>query len=289
MDDIKELLIKARFAKKKNWLKAQKILSEGLKKHPDSAEIALELANLYFMKKRYRQALNVSQNTLLYTESEELLIFIANCFLSMREYHVAVSYYDRIKRKSPELYYNRAVALARTKQFDEAEKYARNVLDYDVKSPVPHILMGEIYFNKKEFNQSIKCCNQAEAIGGLSSEICFLRGMSWLAQQNYLKAYWDFHKGEIFNMKNPEYYRSYGIVCEGIGKTDKAIELLQKAIKLAPDRPGAYLELIRVYLLHNMLDSVGELLHAARNSLPEDFPLAMMYNRIIDRLTEGHQ
>ena len=289
MDEKKELLIQARFEEKRNWLKARKILSNGLKKSPESAELALELAKLYSKRKQYRRAISVCQNTLLYTDNEELLITIANCFLSMREYHVAVSYYKRIKRKSPELFYNRAVALARTKQFDEAVKYARYVLDYDVKSAVPHILLGELYFNKKEFNTAVKCCNQAEAIGGLSSEICFLRGMCWLAQQNYLKAYWDFHKGEIFKMRNPEYYRSYGIVCEGIGKTDKAIELLQEAIKIAPERPGAYLELIRVFLKHNMLDAAGELLQAARSSLPEDFPLAMMYNRIIDRLTEGHQ
>ncbi|MCF7913334.1 MAG: tetratricopeptide repeat protein [Candidatus Cloacimonetes bacterium] len=287
MEEIKKVLVKARHARKINWLKAQKLLSESLKIYPESAELAIELADIYFQQRLYRQAINTCQTALLYTDNEELLIIIANCFLSMREYHIANSYFQRVKQESPELLYNQAVSLARTKQFEEAIRIAQKVVDYRIKSPVPYILLAELYYNQKEYHKAISCCNQAQVIAGLSSDVCFLRGMSWLAQQNLLKAYWDFHQGEIFKIGNSEYYRSYGIVCEGIGKTDKAIELLRKAIDIAPQKPGAYLELIRIYLVHNMLDSAGELLAAARNSLPEDFPLAIMYNRIIDGLTQS--
>jgi len=289
MDEIRKILVKARHDRKVNWLQAQKLLSESLKKYPESAELTIELADIYFQKKRYRQAINVCQTALLSIDNEELIIIIANSFLSMREYHIANSYFQRIKQESPEILYNRAVTLARTKQFDEAIRYAQKVVAYKIKSPVPYILLAELYFNKKEYRKAINCCNRAEDISGLSSEVCFLRGMSWLAEQNLLKAYWDFHRGEMFKMQNSEYYRSYGIVCEGIGKTNKAIELLQRSIEIAPQKPGAYLELFRLFLAHNMLDSAGELLQTARNSLPEDFPLAIMYNKIIDRLTESHR
>jgi len=271
-----------------NWLQAEKLLLDNLRKYPESEELAIELADIYFGKKYYRRAINICQNALLYSDNEELINIIANSFLCLGEYQIALSYYNRLQNESPELLYNKAVTLARTGQLDEAIEIARRVTEYNIKSPVPYILLAELYFYKKDFKRAVSCCSQAQSIAGISGDICYLRGMAWLAQKNILKAYWDFHQGEIFSIENPEYYRSYGIVCEGIGKTDKAIELLKKAILLAPDKPGSYLELFRIYLMNNMLELATELLHKARSSLPEDFPLTIMYNQIIGRLTESH-
>lgn len=289
MEAVKEILTKVRYTRKMNWLHAEKLLKENLKRFPQSVELSLELADLYFKKKYYRRSISVSQNALLFSDRDEFIRNTANCFLALREYHLSLNYFNRVKKETPEQLYNKAIALARLKRLDESIKTAHKVIEYNLKSPVPYILLAELHFNKKEFKKTIYYCDQAESITGLCGDICFLRGMAWMAEKNLLKAYWDFHLGEVFDLKNPDYYRSFGIVCEGIGKTPKAIELLLKAIKLAPGRPGAYLELLRIYLLNNMLEDATDLLQQARDSLPGDFPLTMMYNQIIDRLTEGRQ
>ncbi len=214
MEEIKRILVKVWYDRNRNWLQAEKSLQDNLHKYPESVELAIELADIYFGKKYYRRAINICQNALLHSDNEELINIIANSFLSLQEYQIALSYYNRLQKESPELLYNKAVALARTRQIDEAIEIARKVTEYNIKSPVPYILLAELYFNKKDFKMAVSSCTQAQNIAGISGDICYLRGMAWLAQKNILKAYWDFHQGEIFSIENPEYYRSYGIVCE---------------------------------------------------------------------------
>jgi len=288
MNDIKEILVKANYARKSNWLQAEKILQDGLEMYPQSDELSVELADLYFRNRYYRQAIKTCQSALMYHDRNDLIKIIANSFLSLKEYRIAIDYYQKISNEKPEILYNMAVAYARLNKHEKAIELINKVIEYDIKTPVPYILLAELYLSTKKYKEVISCCNRAESISGISGDILFIRGMAWLAQKNLLKAYWDFHLGEGFKISNPEYYRSYGIVCEGIGKTDQAISLLKKAIDYAPDRPGSYLELFRIYFSNNMLTEATDLLQQARDALPSDFPLTIMYNQIIDRLTESH-
>lgn len=289
METVKEILVRARNLKRTNWLQAERILKQGLKEYPASEELYLELSELYFQKKYYRRAINICQNALLHSRNDIFINRIGNCFLSLKEYHISLNYFEKIENVTPEQLYNKAVALAKLNRIDEALEAAFEVLEFHVKSPVPYILLGELYFNKKEFSRTVHYLDQAQKISGLSGDICFLRGMAWMGQKNLLKAYWDFHQGEVFKIQNPDYYRSYGIVCEGIGKLGKAIDLLRRAIELAPTRPGAYLELLRIYLMNSMLKAASDLMDQAREALPGDFPLTMMYNQIIDKLVDNQQ
>ncbi|MCF7920395.1 MAG: tetratricopeptide repeat protein [Candidatus Cloacimonetes bacterium] len=287
MEEIKKILIQARFEMKRNWLKAMQLLEDGQESYPDCEDIALELAQLHILQKRFADAIKVCQKTLLFKHNDQLCYLIGCCFLNLGEYEIAVDYLERVRDEFPEHLYNKAVALARCNRFDEAIMLTEKVMSYRVKSPVPHLLLAELFFIKKEYAKSVEICDQVERIYGASGELYFMRGMSWRAQNNIIRAYWDFHEAEKFKIFNPEYYRNYGLVAEGIGKTEKAIGLLKEAIRLAPGNVGAYMELFRLYLANNLLLEASTLLKQARSTLPESFPLTVMYNRVIDRLQDA--
>jgi len=287
MEAVKKILIQARYEKSRNWLKARKLMEDGLQAFPGNEILTQELALLYVTQKKYNEAIKVCQKSLLIEHSDQLCYVIASCFLNLHEYQIAVDYFDRINKEFPEHLYNKAVALARCRRYDEAVTLAEKVLDYKVKSPVPSLFLAELSFIQKDYMKTVRICNQVEKRFGVSGELYFMRGMAWRALKNILRAYWEFHKAENFHVKNPEYYRIYGLVAEGIGKTEKAIELFGEAISRAPENVGAYMELFRLYLSNNMLEEATELLFKARDTLPESFPLTVMYNRVIDRLHDA--
>lgn len=289
MEEIKTLLVEARHARRSNWLKCKLLLEEGIRQYPENRELAIELAHVYISKQKFSDAIRVCQKALLFNHDDNLCYIIASCFLNLREYAIALDYFDRIQSEFPEHLYNKAVALARCNRYDESIKLTKRVLDYRVKSVVPYLFLAELYLIKKDYKRSISICDRIESSFGLSGEVFFLRGLCWQSLGNQLRAYWDFHRGEIFRINKPEYYRNYGIVAEGIGKTEKAIELFKQAIEMAPESVGSYMELFRLYLSNNMLLEASDLLKKARNTLPESFPLTLMYNRVIDRLHQTDQ
>lgn len=288
MESSKEIIYQARYAKRHNWLQARNILERGLEENPGSEELAYELAMLYFNRNQFKLAIKACQRALLFESSDRLNYLSASSFLNLREYEIAIDYFNRIKEEFPEHLYNKAVALARLKRYEEAITLTEKVLSYGVKSQVPYVFLGELHYLKKEYKETINICNKAENIYGPSGELHFLRGMSWRALQNVLKAYWDFHKAEVFKIRNTEYYRNYGLVAEGLGKIEKAISLFRESIKCSPESIASYMELFRLYLSNDMLIEASSLLKQAKNSLPESFPLTVMYNRVLDKLQESN-
>jgi tetratricopeptide (TPR) repeat protein len=284
MEEIKKVIVKARHNRQINWLLAQKSLRDCLDMNPRSVELARELADLYYWNKKYRGAIAVCREALGYNEDETLTFIMANSFICIHDYTVALRYFNKLNHETPEILYNKAISYSRLGRADEAIHCAEKLIGYNLKTAVPYVLMAEMYLLRKDYKKVISSCRTAQSIAGLSGEICFLMGMAWLAQKNLLKAYWEFHLGEAFNYENPDYYRSYGIVCEGIGKTDKAIELLRRAISINPRRPEPYLELISIYLVNDRYELAHGLLLQAKKDLPDSFSVNILYSQMLDKL-----
>ncbi len=285
MNKIDNLLWQAKMQKDKNWLKARNLLNDALEEEPTNIDILRTIAELYHSKKLFHKAIVYYQMIIAQNEEDEQAIFrAANCFLLLNEFKIAIDYYDKIKLPFPELLYNKAFAYSKLKNNDKSIEILKELLKYIVSSEIPYIFIAELYFTKKKFNEAIFYLNKAESSFGKRGTIFYLRGLANFQLHHWLKAYVEFQSAEKMKVRTPHFYRTYGITCEMIGKTTRAVDLLLKCIKLLPFDPAGYIELINLYINHNRTMEAYSIVKLAKKNLPTSITITMLYNKILENL-----
>ena len=111
---LNNILWQAKMQLNTNWLESKRILQTGLEEYPRNIELLLFLAEVYFSKKLFRKAIGVYHEILKIEPDNENAIFqIANSFMVINEFKLAISYYDRLHANFPELLYNKAYAYSK--------------------------------------------------------------------------------------------------------------------------------------------------------------------------------
>ncbi|MDD3050506.1 MAG: tetratricopeptide repeat protein [Candidatus Cloacimonetes bacterium] len=282
MLEIENILWQARFQVKTNWLRACKILENGIREFPETKELYVELANIYIDRKLSKKSIEVLQNALKIDKNDSSILFkIANSFLSLKEYGLAIFYYDQINEYFPEALYNKAVTLARMGKNEESISALENLIRIPSDSILPYLFLIEEYISQKYYHKAISLINSVETGFGKTAKLAFFKGIAYFYQDNWLKAYVEFNLAEKMEFKNPNFYRIFGICCEKIGKTETGIEYLLKSIKMEPFNVTNYLELIKIYLTNNRLEDALVICQHARKISPVSASISMIYNKIV--------
>ena len=285
MDEVKRILWMAKFQKKKNWLNIRKILLEGINKHPREPQLYNALGELYFNQKLFSRAIDVYLDLLEINQTDANIYFkIGNSFLSLQEYRLAIDYYEKIKFKFPELLYNKAYAYSKIGDYDKSLKIMQDIYHFPISSELPLIFISELYFAKKNYSHALKNLNKAEKMFGKQGTLYYLKGLAYSNMENWLKAYVEFEKADKLKVNNYHFYRAYGISCEKIGKTERAIYLLLKSIKEQPGNSVSYIDLIRIYLEHNRIVEAYTLVMHAKKNIPFSISLSLLYSQVMQRM-----
>ena len=99
--------------------------------------------------------------------------------------------------------------------------------------------------------------------------------------KNILKAYVEFENAENLMVKSANFYKNYALTCDKIGKTEKAINLLMKGIKLNPFDPIIYIELIQLYIDHDKYEEAFSIAQLSKKNVPYSVILSMLYNKVL--------
>ncbi|MBN2461376.1 MAG: tetratricopeptide repeat protein [Candidatus Cloacimonetes bacterium] len=288
MDNIEKILWKAQFQQKKNWLQVRRFLQEALARYPQEKRLYHALADLYFSQQLYARAINVYMDLLDLDDSDDQVNFkIGNCFLSLKEYRLAIDYYEKVKTDFPELTYNKAFAYSKIGKFEESLKIMQEIMSYQIYTELPLIFITELYFALKDYNKAIEYLNKAEVMFGKQGTFHYLRGLAYSHMEKWLQAYLEFQKADKFKLDSYHFYRAYGIACDKIGKTDQAVDHLLKSIKLFPGNSASYLDLIRIYLDNNRIMEAYTLIMHAKKNIPFSISLSLLYNQIMQRMKKG--
>jgi predicted Zn-dependent protease len=86
------------------------------------------------------------------------------------------------------------------------------------------------------------------------------------------------------NIRTPHFLKNYGLVCAKIGKISQGIDLLLQSIKLAPTDPGAYIEIIKLYLDQNRFTEAYSIAQHAKKNIPYSITLSMLYDQILMKI-----
>ncbi len=284
MDRVENILWQVSYLKSNNWLKARKLLMESIEIFPKDINLKKALADLYLSKHLFKKAVHVYQQILMQDPDQVMVRFhVGNCFLSLKEFKLALNYYDQIKEVFPELLYNKSFALSKVNRIDEAIIVLENLLSVqtNVRSELPYIFLAELYYTRREFDKTIANLKKAENAFGKKGSIFYLRGLTYFNLENWLKAYLAFENAAKLRVSTPHFLKNHGLACEKIGKTAQAIDLMLKSIKKAPLDPGGYIELIKIYLAHSRVMEAYSIAQHAKKNIPFSITLSMLYDQIL--------
>lgn len=94
---LNNILWQAKMQLRTNWLEAKRILQTGLEMFPNNIELLLFMAEIYFSKKLFRKAIGTYHEVLRIEPDNESAIFqIANSFMAINEFKLAINYYDML-------------------------------------------------------------------------------------------------------------------------------------------------------------------------------------------------
>lgn len=287
MNQPENILWQVRYLQNKNWLRARELLQVSLQENPQNSKLQLALAELYQSKKLFRKAIVEYQKLFPIFDRKDLVNFrIGNCFLALNEYRLALNYYNILPDNSPELLYNKSFVLSKLNRTDEAieslEKLFTN--NYRMNSELPHIFLAELLYTRRQFDKGIYYLELAEKNYGKKGSIFYLKGLIYMNLQNWLKAYLEFENADKLKVNTPHFLKNYGLVCSKIGKNTKAVDLLLRSIKLAPTDPGAYIEIIKLYLDQNRIMEAYSIAQHAKRNIPYSITLSMLYDQILMKI-----
>jgi superkiller protein 3 len=281
MDDYKKYLWQAQFEKKTNWLKAITTLRQATDLYPNESELFIELGQLCSERKLHNEAIEYYQKAVEIDPKFTNVYFkIANCYLALKEENLAIYYYDKIAEEFPEALYNKAIALSRQDKTQEVIKVLEQLVAVGPSTSLPYFFLSEQYLTVNEYDKAIKVLRNLEIGFGKQGKVYFLRGLAYSYQKQWLKAYYEFQQCEKMKFETASFYRAYAISADKIGKLDHSLVLLQKAIELEPLNLSVYLDLINIYITHEMIEEAYKVVLHAKDIQPFSSPLSLIYNKL---------
>ncbi len=289
MSNVDNILWQVRYLQNRNWLKARDLLRSSLVDNPENDKLQLALAELYQSQRLYRKAIVEYQKLLSLWDHKDIVHFrIGNCFMALTEYRLALNYYNILPESTPELIYNKAFVLSKLNRTDDAIAVLEKLfqLNYQINSELPYIFIAELLYTHREFEKAVNYLDLAEKTFGKKSSIFYLRGLIFMNLRNWLKSYLEFQNADKLKVDTPHFLKNYGLICARIGKNTQAIDLLLRSIKLAPNDPGAYIEIIKLYLDQNRVMEAYSIAQHAKNNIPYSITLSMLYDQILQKINQ---
>jgi len=284
---LNNILWQAKMQLKTNWMEARRILQSGLKEFPDNIELLFFMAEVYFSKRIFRKAIGVYHEILRIEPQNKSAIFqIANSFMAISEFKLAIDYYDRLYANFPELLYNKAYAYSKIGRNDKSITVLENIFSYKISSILPYVFLAELYFLDGRHEDAIKSLEKAQKKFGKRGNVSYLMGLAFFNLKNYLRAYIEFEAADKLKVNSANFFKNYALTCNKIGKTEKAIELLMKGIKLNPFDPIVYIEIIQLYIEHDRYEEAFSIAQLSNKNVPYSVTLTMLYDKILKFLDE---
>jgi len=287
MDKVDNVLWQVKYYKSKQWLNIRNLLLECIEQYPDDLRLKKALAELYMKQKLYVKAIKIFQEILEEDDLDPITYLkIGNCFLFLKEYVLAKEYFEKSKIELPEMTYNKAFALSKIGEIDLSIKIMKQLLISHSYSVAPFIFLAELYFTKKKYGPALEYLNKAEKMFGKQANLFYLKGLAYFHQKKWIQSYIELEKTDKMKTEDHQFYRNYGLVCEKIGKTKKAIANLLKSIKLSPTSASTYMELIKLYLDHDQVMEAYSIIQHAKRNVPFSISLSFLYNQILQKINK---
>lgn len=278
----------------------------------DSSNVNYNLGYTYIKLKEYENAL-LYLNKFIEVESvrggkcNDAYFYAATCYMELKDYASAVSFYDLALTDSKfySYYYNKAEALHQLNKNEEAIATVSEGIENNLDKEILYHKRYQIYRDLKQKDKSFEDLKKAYLINPSEPDVLFDMGTYYSEDNRMDDAIKCYHKcialnknltGAYNNLANiykenrlksdsaefyykkaietlpneASFYYNFANYYKNIDKYDNSIELYKKAVELNPELSSAYRNMGIVYSLKKDIDEAIKCVHKALEINPED-------------------
>jgi len=235
--------------------KAQARLEQSSRREPDNARTWVQLAQVYFKRKKTEQALAAAGKAeALGADDPGVLHELANLYIELQpDLKKAAALEARYAGKTPDdrTAWRRAAALYLDAGLpEEAIAAGRQGLAGDA-SPELRTILGQAYTAVEDWDNAAAQLRAALRPGHYDEEAHFRLAQMYMLRRDYRDAVEALENARRMFGKSPQVELALGVCYYGLQRYGDAVDEFLKAIALAPDAPQAYI------LLGKILEHAG--------------------------------
>ncbi len=252
MKKINNILWQAKFEAQRNWLKAVKILKNALSEEADRIMRNLmlaQLAEIYVNQKLFIKAIDIYQQILASgNNNSDALFKLANCYLLFGKNEDSLLYYNRMDDVFPEIYYNKAIAYSRLGKIERSITELEKLMLLESTNIIPYYFAAEQMLQIGRYSDAEVLLKKMLSKFSSQGRLHYLLGVACTKQENWLRAYVEFTNSHQEGYESSNLYRQWGLACDKIGKTEKALDYLGISVHTDPANTMLYIDIINILI-----------------------------------------
>ncbi|HTD98589.1 MAG TPA: tetratricopeptide repeat protein [Mucilaginibacter sp.] len=200
-----------------NFVHAGELFNQVLQADPQNDASLYELANLKKIQNEYPDAQNLLERAVtVKPDNEWYWVGLADCY-------------------------------EKTNDINKLENVFNELIRIDPDKPEYYFDKANVYFQQKRYDDALGVYKQLQELTGISDEIVAKREIIFLKQGKISEATADLDAMIAANPTQIRYYLLLGELYNSNGLPDKALKVLQTAVKIAPNNGQVHLALADIY------------------------------------------
>ena len=279
---IKAKLLEAEHHGKKNWLLAEEILHELIADHPDTFKAYEMLYLIYMHHGLFKKAEKILVKGLVnFPDSNQLNFLMGNVYLTQKgKAHKALEWYSKIRVETPEMLFNKSVALVYLDRRKEAVTYFKEIMPYFNNLVSSYTFLAEQYVALKEWDNAISVLLSAENKFPTSKEVAILIAKCYDNKKNWIQAFVYFDKAARLGYESAEFFNDFAHCCYNMGDIERAIEHYKASIQKNIFFIKSYIDLSKIYIAEKDFNSAKKYLHIAQKIDPLNIYITLASERL---------
>lgn len=224
------------YNKSENYNKAIDAYEFALAINPDFSVAYFNLANSLSNKEDYHNAiLNYKEYLKFDGKSVEILTYIGDCYDSLKEYDVALKYYDKALTEDPfyaEAIYGKANVMYRIGKTEQALPLIENAIVIDDLNPEYHFLLGNIHSDLNKWDFAIDSYKKACDIDPEELDFNLALSEAYIKTAKYIEAIQILIEFSKDHAGNAIFYFRLSVCYLQIKKPKKALDAFEKGLIL---------------------------------------------------------
>lgn len=279
---IKSKLLEAEHHSKKSWLLSEEILEKLIADYPDTFK-AYEILYLIYMKhKLFKKAEKIIMKGLRqFPDNDQLNFLMGNVYLTQKgKAHKALDWYSKICVETPEMLFNKSVALVYLGRRREAITHFKEVMPYFNNLVSSYTFLAEQYIALKEWDNAISVLKSAERNFPTNKEIVLLLGKCFDSKKNWIQAYVSYDKAARLGYDSDEFFNTFACCCYNMGDIEKAIQYYKNSIQKNIFYVKSYIDLSKIYIAEKDFNSAKKYLQIAQKIDPLNIYITLASERL---------
>jgi len=279
---IKAKLLEAEHHIKKNWLLAEEILQGVIDDHPDTFNAYEMLYVIYMTHALFKKAEKIIAKALnIFPDGNQLNFLMGNVYLTQKgKAHKALEWYSKITVETPEMLFNKSVALVYLDRRKEAITYFKEIMPYFNNLVSTYTFLAEQYIALKEWDNAISVLKSAEKKFPTNKEVALLIGKCYDSKKNWIQAFVCYDKAGRLGCNSAEFHNIFANCCYNMGDIDKAVENYKTSIQKNIFYIKSYIDLSKIYIAERDFNNAKKYLRIAHKIDPLNIYITLVSEKL---------